>query len=66
MPVKRRMMKSRIEYPDVIQRLIDGEMIEPSEAAQQVLLGLIYLDDHPELDRELRKEAADLIREWRP
>ena len=66
MPVKRRVMKAKVEYPHVIQQLIDGEAIEPSEDARQVLLGFVYLCEHEELGLELRQEAADLIRGWRP
>jgi hypothetical protein len=65
MPAKRRTPKHRIIYPDPIERLISGEPIEETEDNRQRLIEVGFFGDWPELPREIRQRALDVLDAWR-
>jgi hypothetical protein len=64
MPVKRRTPKGRVQYPEPIQRLVDGDPLEFSEENRNAVLGVCYFNDYPGLSQEVRQRAGDLLTEW--
>jgi hypothetical protein len=67
MPVKRRNAKCKVAYSEIIQKLIDGETIEPSAQARGELVGFGYFGrwEYPEIHERLRERAIDIVRGWR-
>jgi hypothetical protein len=66
MPPKRRTAKRKAAYSELLQKLIDGEHIEPSAEGREELIGIAYFGwaEYPELPREIFNRAFRLVCAW--
>ena len=63
MPLKRRTTKVKTQYPPIVQALLGGEHIEPSQEARGVLLGIYFFHDF-ELGQEIEQKSHAIVDTW--
>jgi len=65
MPVKRRRDKRKLIYPPVIEALIAGETIEPTDENRSAILGVVYFNEFPELPKSAQDRARAFLLDCR-
>ena len=64
MPVKRRPTKARARYPEPIEQLIAGEVLEWSNENWHEMIGVFFFGDY-DVPPDARARARALLDEWR-
>ena len=64
MPVKRRLPKAKPAYTPLVQRLLDGDEIEYSEAVNREVLDVYYFAWAEGVPSEAIRRAGEVIHEW--
>jgi len=66
MPRKRRATKRKTAYPEVVQKVVDGESIEPSPEAREELIAFAFFgwSEYPDLPRTVFDRALAIVRGW--